>query len=177
MCGTRLMVCVHDVRFIAPLKWLVQRVQTICGLGLSSGQIGSASCPTAAAACMGVYMCWIIFLQACTSATVRGMSLAVVATMASAQDKAWCQQIVSCRHIALQPPHSTQAGNCSGDSQDSPKSNLHPWGLMMTPCRPSQWLGQVCLYDMPCVAAATAFELCHLSCTVDSRCRAIPASA
>lgn len=32
----------------------------------------------------GAYFCCIMRLQACTSATVRGMSLAVVAAMASA---------------------------------------------------------------------------------------------
>jgi hypothetical protein len=36
---------------------------------------------------MGVYLCRIIFLQAWTSSTVRGISLAVVAAMASAQRK------------------------------------------------------------------------------------------
>jgi hypothetical protein len=56
----------------------------LCGTGLSSGQAGKLwHCSP----CSALQLSRTILLQACTSATVRGMSLAVVATMASAKQQ------------------------------------------------------------------------------------------
>lgn len=70
------------------------------GTGFSSGQAG-ISCAQAAAA--DVYLFCIIFLHALTSATVRGMSLNVVATIGSAGKHTHMRRTASLSHPHPEP--------------------------------------------------------------------------